>query len=84
MRQLFMQRATRISTNQSDEDWHHVPDSCTWEVFLVFPKRDFSHFSLALFNKNYIFLHFENEIDTGIRLRPYRQVPRPKPVVNLR
>ena len=26
MRQLFVRRATRISTNQSDKDWHHAPD----------------------------------------------------------
>ena len=49
VRQLFW--AMRISTNQSDEDWHHAPDSCTLEVFSVSPKREFAHFYLALFNK---------------------------------
>ena len=50
----FVPRAKRISTNRSDEDWHHAPDSCTLEVFRVSPKREFG-FYLALFNKNYIF-----------------------------
>ena len=26
----FVQSATRISTNQSDEDWQHAPDSCQY------------------------------------------------------
>ena len=52
--QLFC--AARISTNQSDEDWHHAPDSSTLEVFRVSPEREFAHFYLALFNKNYIFI----------------------------
>ena len=61
----FERRAKRISTHQSDEDWHHTPDdSCTLEVFRVSPKRELAHFYLALFNKN--FLHFENEIVTSI------------------
>ena len=54
----FVRRVTRISTNQSDADWHHAPDSCTLEVFCVSPKREFAHFCpfahLALLNKNYI------------------------------
>ena len=54
MCQLFC--ATRgADFNQSDEDWHHAPDSCTLEVFRVSPKREFSHFYLALFNN---FSHF--------------------------
>ena len=40
---------TRISTNQTDEDWNHAPDSCSLEVFLVSPKREFAHFYLAVF-----------------------------------
>ena len=59
---------TRISTNQSAEGWHHMPDSCTFEVFRVSPKHEFAHFYLTLFNNNFFFffLHFENEIGTGI------------------
>ena len=56
----FMLCATRISTNQSDEDWHHAPDSCTLEVFRVSPKREFAHFYLALFNNNFC-SHFETK-----------------------
>ena len=44
----FVRRATRISTNQSDKDWHHASDSCTLEVFRVSPKHEFAHFYLAL------------------------------------
>ena len=61
MRQLFtscfVQHVTQISTNQSDKVWHHAPDSCTLEVFRVSPKREFAHFYLDLFNKNYFFVY---------------------------
>ena len=52
-------RVTRIA-------WNHAPDSCALEMFRTFPKREFAHFNLALFNKNLVFYIFENEIDMGI------------------
>ena len=52
--------------NQSDGDRHHVSYSCSLEVFRVSPKCKFAHFYLALFKFFFFFLHFENEIDTGI------------------
>ena len=51
----FVRRTTRISTNQSDNDWHHALDSCALEVFRMSPKRAFAYFYLALFHKNYTF-----------------------------
>ena len=51
-------RATRISTNQSDEDWHHAPDSCTLEVFRAFQKHESAHFYLALLKQNNICFTF--------------------------
>ena len=65
-RSCFVWRATWISTNQSDEDPHHAPESCTLEVLRVPPKRKFANFYLALFNKINFVLYFENETDTGI------------------
>ena len=50
-------------------DWHHAPDSCTLEVFRVSPEREVTHFYLALFK--ILFLHFKNEIDTGIYEREF-------------
>ena len=65
----FVRRAVRISTNQSDEDWHHAPDSCTLEVFCAPPKREFAHFYLGSLN-NFLFFVVDIlkiEIHTGTR-----------------
>ena len=61
--QLFC--ATRISTNQSDEDWHDAPDSCTLEVFHtnVCAQNVNLPISIRLYSTK---ITFENEIDTGI------------------
>ena len=47
----FVQCAAQISTNQSDEYWHYVPDSCTLEVFHVSPKHEYADFYLASFQQ---------------------------------
>ena len=51
----FVWRATQISTNESNEDWHHAPDSCTLEVLRVSPKPEFALFLFGFIQQK---LHF--------------------------
>ena len=54
----FVRCATRISTNKSDGDWYHVPDSC-----FVCPQYMNLPISIWLYTTKITFiLHFENKM----------------------